>query len=1137
MRLSLFLLFLPSAFGISFAEYAFWFPDVADNVILEPCRPLEKAVLLTPAAAQKPGFATGVKDAVQAVNQFKAARQWAMVQASPILWGQYNQGGHFLASTYCHRHAAQGLRLAMDAINQNWAALDAAIADIEFVGVQNQGPTGRVFFTLQEARQHIESRDTTTGSMGSRFVRALHIVQEAVETPGLMQTAATQLIGPNGLLEAQMHGLTEIQEAKEAVQDQYRRLSDEVTQRLQDARRLQSEIDDEKIFLVPENAFALTHASFTQTGTVQTFPTRWRQSRNALEDGVEEQKNAQRAWRERERGYGGRALRHLHVAREHAEKSVLNLQTVKREAQDLETDLVRTVDALRRDLEDRRSDDAVLEYRRQKALQNTQQPLAATSGKRILQLVQAHEQLQDVRQRMASFVDETPMRRELERVNDMITRAEQDGLKLGAEKQRWSALEAISENPTDVRKIVEDLDALYGEVVAAAQDRFATLPSRHEALFAYEPFIALPEGFDENHEPNWAQAIGSLKSLSDELAKREFTVQKNRRTWLLEHLEKNRRVRVTSTAVRADRPSPRIIEVTYTNDLDFGDESALFLSWPEAVPKDAELLHADKGLRVLSNAILLEHVQPHAAYTVAWQENTTRVRTLTWMETTTHASATRIRREVAWTFSSAGEGPVQLEHDFGFDVTGVTGLVDAVVNQGILFAVVSAAVGKNTVHFSYAVEQPVGVTKHGKERQWEYRIKNRLPFAFSLPVEFQEITACPVSSTDFATIQHENAWVFSANVTLEGLEEKTLYAELDCAEQSLSNQSRVFSSLPTLSADQKRVLKEAEDALLQGKSDEAAWWLFQLQAPVMQTDPLADARRWAEASETAKALFSSVEAAWRRGDRTAMELGTQQLKDHVENQKTAVKKQLDALCTRCPADVEKMRAEAENYLFTQQIQKAQDALARAKEMASDHQTKQKHEAEELAEVLGALEQTQWPQRVAYETAFEVPASLVNWRGRQPHYQTAKKSFETLEKKVAQLDQYRQQVAEGKSVTSDSVRLVLGDAQKEAEKLGAAMDESQKKAEDAVAVAEKTLQQFGSDADKNAFKEAENALAENRFALAQYAAEQVTRRTQKNPATTHAIAEPGTIAVGVGAVVVLGALAYHFRKPEKPLEEL
>lgn len=1136
MRWLWFLLCVPLALATSFGEYAFWFPDVPDHVVLDPCTPLTQPVFLTPAAASKPGFAQGITHAVSAVEHFKTARLWALAQSAPAFRNQVNLGWHVAASIHCHHHALLGLQAAIDAVDANWAALDAGIADIQFMGVADQGPTGRVNDALREARTHIETRDATTPSLGSALVRALEKTQMAVDAPLRSREAAVQLIGPKGLLEAQINAVNDIQEAIDRVEDQYRMQNDAVTQRLQDARRLKEQVDGEKLFLVPEHAFRVASASFTQTGTVQTFPQLYLQGQHGIQDGAEEQKQAKQTWTEKEREFGARTLSYLDAARQHADAAAVALKTVKSQGETLEKNLLQAVATRAAQLERQQSDDAVLEFRRIQALDQSRQPLAGTQGERILQLARAHEKLEDVQHRFQTPVDQTQIRHELDGVRDVMARAATDGVPLAAEKQALHALESLGENVKDADAFTHQIDALTEHVIAATQAKFASLPDRAAALSAYEPYIAAPQ--ELGPDLNWPTAIGTLALTEKEIAKLEDTVKKNKRTWLLEHLEKNRRVHVTTAPVRADRPSTQTIEVIYANTLDFGDKNPLFLKWPEEIPKDATPVHADAGLRVLSGTLLLQGVEPRTQYAATFQVTTTPVRTLSWSEKTRHATQHRVTRDVTWTFSSDLEQHVQLEHDFGFDVTHVTGLSQASTQDGVLYAVVPAAKGKNTVTFSYGVERPVILTKHADDGLWGYRVQNTLPFDYAAFIEFQETATCPLTSTDFLVAEPgKDIRIFSANVTLKAREEKTLYAQLECPEESLSNQTQALLGFSSWSTDQQRVLKEAQDALTQGRADEAAWWLFQLQNPVAEPDALAHARELAAASEAAQAFLSSAQNAWQRGDKAAAQQLIQQMEDHVKKEKTLLENQLDALCTQCPKTVHALRAEAENFLFTGQLQKAKDALLRARQALDAHESAQAKKQEALHAALEDADALDLPQLEAFSKAFDVPSSIVNWRGRQPNYQSAKKNRDALEKKIIQVAKNRQQAAEGKEVTAESIRLALDGAQQDAEKLDADLAHARKNAEDAVEVAQKAVQQFGSDADKKALQEAQEAMNENRFALAQYAAEQVTARVQKNPASASLLAEPGTVAVGVGALVVLGALAYHFRKPEQPLEEL
>ncbi|MDP2717499.1 MAG: hypothetical protein Q8P02_02025, partial [Candidatus Micrarchaeota archaeon] len=101
----------------------------------------------------------------------------------------------------------------------------------------------------------------------------------------------------------------------------------------------------------------------------------------------------------------------------------------------------------------------------------------------------------------------------------------------------------------------------------------------------------------------------------------------------------------------------------------------------------------------------------------------------------------------------------------------------------------------------------------------------------------------------------------------------------------------------------------------------------------------------------------------------------------------------------------------------------------------------------------------------------------------------------------------------------------------------AVETEKQKAGDAVALAEKARQQFGGESDDARIVEAKNALSEGRFVLAHYAAEKLTSALTQNPATANATNGMAEWGIGLAALAVLGGLVWHFRKPEKPLEEL
>ncbi|MDP2717303.1 MAG: hypothetical protein Q8P02_01020, partial [Candidatus Micrarchaeota archaeon] len=366
-----------SAGAIRFSEYAFWFPDVADPVSVASCAGLEAPLALTPVAAQKPGF-DGVKMAQAALQKMQTVRRMALLQKSPLFWGGANLAGYVALSVMCHQKAADAMRDAVAGVNANWLALDAAIAQAEFAGLQHDGPSKAIFGQLDQAQADIQQRNAGSKSAGAAFVRALNAVQQAVESPSRQIEALDALIGPGGLLETQVRAVEMVEGLSNAQNQENRKTGDRAAHAITDARRLQRELEEEKAFLVPEKVFSLQTATFAQSESVQDFATAWRQAQADAEDADEAVKKADGSWKKKEKEYAAVAQAYLEEALDKATQAQTALENLKRQTQGLEADLLKKADAAKARLKTRlQTETGPAAWRLEQAMQTLARPLPA----------------------------------------------------------------------------------------------------------------------------------------------------------------------------------------------------------------------------------------------------------------------------------------------------------------------------------------------------------------------------------------------------------------------------------------------------------------------------------------------------------------------------------------------------------------------------------------------------------------------------------------------------------------------------------------------------------------------------------------------------------------------------------------
>ncbi len=1129
--MALILVFLPAASALSFSEYAFWFPEVPAPLTLASCAGLEKPVQLTPVAAQKPGF-DGVKMAILAIGKMQSVRRMANLQKSPLFWGGANPAAYHALSLMCHARTAEAIRDAVNGVNANWQALDAALLQAKRAGFAERGPSQGIFRQLQDAKADIQNRNENGPSAGAAFVRALKSVQQAVENPALQWQAVHALIGPGGLLETQVRAVEAVEGLADEQADENRKNADRAAAAITDGKRLQKEMGDEKAFLVPREIFSLQTATFATSGTVQDFADAWRQAQSDLEDAAKTLEQGQAAFKKRENRYAAVAQSYLETSLDLATQARQALLSLKRQTGALEADLLKKTDAAKAQLQARLKQEpgGPAAWRLEQSLKTLDNPLSATRGERILELA---GRLETVRRAMAQPADADAITADLEALAATMAAAEKNGVALGEEKKRHQALTGMLASAS-APSIRQDTDALTNAVEEKIRDRFFPVLQRLEALNAYAGFLDVPKAPQEQYSGH----AGTLLALEKKAADLEKKAAAGAAKWISENLEKTAEVRVQEPVAEVGRKTERIVSATYQNNLLFGTKAAVSVAVPTAAENQSGAVRHDAGMAIGQKTVTFFGVKPGDVFEAEWQSESVPVKLAALKTAITSARPSGLSAQTTAVLVSDRDQTALWAHDFGYAINGVQAPFEHTQTGSILRAKLDLKKGANTIAFAHAVPEPVVVSKKVGENRFTYRIENRLPLEFDLSFSVDDAAACPLQSPDLsATKLAQGLWRLEAEVALAPGQTRELRVFLDCPRASLENQSAFLEIPANLDAATRLALERANAALAQGKLDEAATLFMQIQQPPATADPLARMDQFRDLDAVTRELYQKAGLAENRGDASGLFAAQKELDSHLSAVKKSLEARAAAVCKNCPADVAVILKAAQSDIFLEKYGQAETKIASAQSAHAEHLADEQQKTDALAEAFGEVESADFSVAESFDAAFGVPQTATRWRSDNTGHAAAKSAAAALAKHIKELEALAKKNAEQKPVTAASVRLALTRAREEAQKLEAAVIAERQKAGDALELAEKAAQQAGSSTSPNALAEAKNDFSQGRFALAHYAAEKLTKQWTQNPASANAAASLAEWGAGLAALFVLGGLVWHFRKPEKPLEEL
>lgn len=1131
-----------SSGALSFSAYAFLLPPVSPSLTIRPCTAFLQPVALTGLAALEPGFEQGLILAQSAVRTQAYARQMAQWQDSPLFWGGANAALNGYLSVACHRVATEALSDAIAAVNADWQAVDRCVAELERAGVHLVGPAKGLFLQWDGQRQSIENRTGGSG-LGGRFVDALAFIHSAPQSDAAVVFALDALVGPQSVLQQQLLLCRDSARVLKQMELDYSRLDDEVEQRLQEGQRLEDELTQARISLVPQYAFALQSPSrYIRTGWVQSFPEALQNASNARRDATEDRKKAGEQWSAGQDGSIERAMTYAWRARDEAESAVLAWQEIDRQTQRLEADLLRQVDALRGQVSRMATEESIAQaLARQRALELAERALPSTRGERILQLADAVTALKRVGQ---ASVD--PATAESgESVTSMLDAGASDGLDLSSEKNQlaqWTSLASSSLGASP-----EALDGIRDSVLRKASERFKRLEGIWADLLPFADFVRLPlDAFDPNGRLRFESELGRLTEIEKTLEVARKAVDGHKAVWLSDYLQRHLELEQGGEPVVVDAPANRTFRLSVRNDLDFGLDAPLMLKRPASLPASARFI-SSSGMRLLPDGVLLDDVPAGASFEAEGVVDDVLVATRSIKEETRYASVLTARRAWALTLDSQVSGTAFWTREVDYDVDRLvvsSGVVR--VEPGRVKAAFPLQVGANVIHMEFDVPNPVRIDKTATATGWTYSVQSRVPFDLQLPWSFEESLACAPQSPDFSIAALSPGFYrLLANVTLHAFESKSFILQALCVSDSLANQTALLQRIPGFSAEQARVLEQARQALLDGRESDASWLLFQLQNPAADVDPLAPYRALAD-DEDIRRTLEKADAAWKRSDTKTLNAAIKDLDAYVADQAAAISERIKAVCSKCPPDVESTIHEAKAALFLSDLSGARQQLATAQQRFQQWQVSQTELNRSRDEWVERIRSASWPSLPRFESAWAVSEPAVRWRNRQPLYSESKTRADALQAAVKKLQGAASKAADGKTMSLASMDADFAAAVREESALSALLGRLESDAQAASDASEKAFQQFGTPSQQPLLDAVREAQSQGRFAASMYASEQLAFQLQRAPAASvspasgllgsHSLLEVGA---GIGGLIVLAALAYWFklRKGDEPLEEI
>ncbi len=1130
-----------TAGALSFSAYAFLLPPVSPPLTIRPCTAFLEPVALTGLAATDPGFEQGLILAQSAVRTQAYARQMAQWQDSPLFWGGANAALNGYLSVACHRVATEALSDAIAAVNANWPAVDRCVRELEHAGVHLDGPAKGLFLQWDAQRQSIENRTGGSG-LGGCLVDSLAFIQSSSRSDAAVVSAVDALLGPQSVLQQQLSLCRDSIRVLKQMELDFSRLDDDVEQRLQEGQRLEDELAQARISLVPQYAFALqSPSSYVRTGWVQSFPEALQNASNARRDAAENRRKAREHWKDDQDGSIERAMTYAWRARDEAESAVLAWQEIDRQTQRLEADLLRQVDALRHQVASGDVAGSIAQaLARQRALELAQRALPSTRGERILQLADAVTALKRVEQ----GADNSDAGQSGQEVKSMLDAAAADGLDVSYEKKQldqWTSLDSSA------RASPEALDGIRESVLQKASERFKRLEGMWADLLPFADFVRLPlDAFDADGRLGFEAELGHLKELEKALDVARKEANDHKAAWLSDYLQRHLEFSQGGEPVVADTLANRTFRLSLRNDLDFGQDTPLLLKRPASLPASARLI-SDSGMRLLPDGVLLDRVPSGASFEGEGVVDAVLVATRSVKEETRYASASNARRAWTVTLDSQISGTAFWTRDVDYDVDRLVSSSGVVrVEPGRVKAAFPLQVGVNVIPMEFDVPNPIRIDKTATTDGWTYSVQSRVPFDLQLPWSFEESIPCAPQSPDFSIAPlSPGLYRLSANVTLHAFESKSFILQAPCVPESLANQTALLERMPGLSSDAARVLDEARQALAEGRTSEASWLLFQLQNPSVTVDPLASYRGLADDADIRRTL-EKADAAWRRSDQKALDAAIKELDAYVADQAAALTERIKAVCSKCPPEVESTIHEAKAALFLSDLSGARQQLAAAQQRFQQWQASQLEQNRSRDELLARIRSASWPSLPHFESAWAVSEPAVRWRNRQPLYSESKAHADALQAVVKKLQSAASKAVDGKAVSLASVEADFAAAEREESALSALLDRLSSDAASASDASEKAFRQFGTPTLQPLMDAVREAQSQGRFAASMYASEQLVLQLQRAPAASvspasgllgsHSLLEVGA---GVAGLLVLAALAYWFklRKGEEPLEEI
>ncbi|MCX6767959.1 MAG: hypothetical protein NTY90_04515 [Candidatus Micrarchaeota archaeon] len=782
--------------GAWFAEFSYRLPpEYPDTWYLyllpQSCSAFEGAKIIFPKGVEEKEFSGALAEGIE-------ANKW-LAEAGKSAWWQRNfLGGDLVSRRYfygqmsaeCFAAGAEALRHAVAAAQAGLGGVDSVLKELDgLVGDGTGTSAAAVMAEAREAALLVEEKTGGEKGVGPRLVRAAGALDgvwagfsnRTVGSGGVI-AVINELAGENSLLGEEIVLARKANKAVGELVDEYAALKEDWARKSLEVKIRWGEVDAMRLWAVGETSMFFDE--WTEVVGSEYGVGSFRESIGKISAAREEADRlsslAGDKMQAKKRGYYSDAMRLLQEAAGRLDDAVAETVLLADRSAALDGKAEQKTKTAFIEAE-AAADAAELSNPRASAKaremlgaeeKKIREMNSAARGDRINFFIKEIRALGEIGKQAGGIeaVEEEKARavEKINRVKEMVSEAEGDGLETGYESERLRAIEyavlkagADEESAQVLSVLGKDLDGISDGVVADAVEKYgALLEGYWERVKKMDSLLTADERLRvagvEKFFPGGAldarAAIGSLAETRRLLEGILSRAEANAPQALKRHLEEGMAFSESVGLVRLGEKTEITAEFAARNELplEYGGEIAL--SAP-VLPADFVADEKSGAVRVAGGTVYVSGVAEGAEYSFKGRYYETVAETEKETEATERATEREAVKRIEIVFSSTREAKVLVEKEFGFPARFSVSSDrvfswDSEANGGgsRVAAVVNAAKGENKVVVRYSIDEPFEASEEtlGGNNSLSFRVvfRNRYVDLDGVELRYAREIAC-----------------------------------------------------------------------------------------------------------------------------------------------------------------------------------------------------------------------------------------------------------------------------------------------------------------------------------------------------------------------------------------------------------